>query len=335
MSVRPATLDPMQKPLIEPWTDDDVLAWERAQEERYEFVDGIVRMMVGGTLAHARIKGNVYASLREQLGGSRCEVFFDGPKVVTAGASMYPDAVVTCAPDLAPDADAVPEPVLILEVLSRCPPRGPGRRPSQPASVAGPAGGSIETRCRNSSLPRDAAPARQLGDDLESAAPLQQALERGQGLLADVVLDSLGVDPRPLLAHADRLEKVLHQLMPPPGMLRELSACIREEHRPIGAARDQALALQPTERLADRRMRHAQPLGDLDRARFAFGIDQLRDQLDVVLGDLQAVGLPGLPEACGLLFGARGVAALSVAAGRAALIRHPGRLCDMSACAAT
>jgi len=109
----------MQKPLIEPWTVDDFLAWERAQAERYEFVDGIVRMMVGGTLAHATIKGNVYASLREQLTGSRCRVFVDGPKVVTATASMYPDAVVTCAADLAPDADAVPEPVLILEVLSR------------------------------------------------------------------------------------------------------------------------------------------------------------------------------------------------------------------------
>ena len=119
MTLRPATFDPMQKPLIEPWTIDDFLAWERAQAERYEFVDGIVRMMVGGTLAHARIKGNVYASLREQLEGGRCEVFVDGPKVVTAAASMYPDAVVTCAADLAQDADAVPEPILILEVLSR------------------------------------------------------------------------------------------------------------------------------------------------------------------------------------------------------------------------
>ena len=87
MTTRPATLDPMQKPLIEPWTVDDFLAWERAQAERYEFVDGIVRMMVGGTLAHARIKGNVYAALREQLAGSPYEVFVDGPKVITATAS--------------------------------------------------------------------------------------------------------------------------------------------------------------------------------------------------------------------------------------------------------
>lgn len=111
--------DPMHKPLIEPWTVDDFLAWERAQEERYEFVDGVVRMMVGGTLAHARIKGNIYASLREQLARGRCQVFVDGPKVLTATAAMYPDAVVTCAPDLALDDDAVPDPVLIVEVLSR------------------------------------------------------------------------------------------------------------------------------------------------------------------------------------------------------------------------
>ena len=119
MTTGPAGLDPMQKPLIEPWTVDDFLAWERAQDERYEFVDGIVRMMVGGTLAHARIKGNVYSALRARLSGGSCEVFVDGPKVVTATESMYPDVVVTGVADLASDADAVPEPVLILEVLAR------------------------------------------------------------------------------------------------------------------------------------------------------------------------------------------------------------------------
>ena len=47
--------------------------------------------------------------------------------------------------------------------------------------------------------------------------------------------------------------------------------------------------------------RDAQPLGDLDRARLAFGLDQLGDQLDVVLGDFLAARTPGLPEAYGLL----------------------------------
>ena len=45
----------MSTSLPKPWTLDDFLAWEARQPERYEFVGGVVRMMVGGTLAHNRI----------------------------------------------------------------------------------------------------------------------------------------------------------------------------------------------------------------------------------------------------------------------------------------
>lgn len=30
-----------------PWTLEEFLEWERAQPERYEFVDGVIRMMTG------------------------------------------------------------------------------------------------------------------------------------------------------------------------------------------------------------------------------------------------------------------------------------------------
>jgi hypothetical protein len=35
------------------WTADDFLAFEAEEPERYEFVDGIVRMMTGGSAAIA------------------------------------------------------------------------------------------------------------------------------------------------------------------------------------------------------------------------------------------------------------------------------------------
>jgi Uma2 family endonuclease len=96
---------------------DEFLAWEREQAERYEFVDGVVRMMTGGSNAHAAVKGNLYVALRGRL-KSPCRAFVDGPKVVTASASLYPDVLVTCAPVVMAD-DTVREPVLIAEVLSR------------------------------------------------------------------------------------------------------------------------------------------------------------------------------------------------------------------------
>ena len=107
----------MRDAVPRPWTIEDFLAWERAQEERYEFVDGIVVMMVGGTIAHATIKGNIHAALHRRLARSGCRVFVEGPKVVTRSSVTYPDVVVTCAKDLAAKDDTVPEPVLIVEVL--------------------------------------------------------------------------------------------------------------------------------------------------------------------------------------------------------------------------
>jgi Uma2 family endonuclease len=100
-----------------PWTVDEFLAWERDQAERYELVDGVVRMMTGGSNAHAAVKGNLFAALRG-LVKAPCRVFVDGPKVVTATASLYPDVLVTCAPVVMSD-DTVHEPRLIAEVLSR------------------------------------------------------------------------------------------------------------------------------------------------------------------------------------------------------------------------
>jgi Uma2 family endonuclease len=104
-------------PLPKPWTVEDFLAWERHQPERYEFVGGIVRMMVEGSNAHTIIKGNAFAALRSRLRGSRCRALAAGSKVVTPTATMYPDAIVVCGPiDLA--EDQVRAPTVVVEVLS-------------------------------------------------------------------------------------------------------------------------------------------------------------------------------------------------------------------------
>lgn len=100
-----------------PWTLEDFLAWEREQPEPYEFLDGQIVAMVGGTAAHATIKGNVYRALFDRMRGKPCRVFVNSLKVTTANASHYPDVAVTCT-GLAPSDDLLPEPVVIVEVLS-------------------------------------------------------------------------------------------------------------------------------------------------------------------------------------------------------------------------
>ena len=96
-----------------PWTVDDFLAFEAEEPERYEFVDGIVRMMTGGSAAYSAVKGNVFAELRNALRSGPCRVDVDDLKVVTATAVMYPDVLVTCRP-LAPDDDRLPVPTLVV-----------------------------------------------------------------------------------------------------------------------------------------------------------------------------------------------------------------------------
>ena len=113
-----AAFEAVAEVLPKPWTVDDFLLWEAGQSERYEFVDGVLRMMVGASAAHTVIKDNITAPLRTQLRESRCRAFSEGLKVVAETAVLYPDVIVVCTP-VQPAEDRVRNPVAIFEVLSR------------------------------------------------------------------------------------------------------------------------------------------------------------------------------------------------------------------------
>jgi len=96
---------------------DEILAWERRMPERHEYVGGIIKAVVGGTVEHNTIAGNIFAGLRTSFAGGPCRAFIENVKVVTSHAFMYPDVVATCT-EPTPGSDFVPSPVLIVEVLS-------------------------------------------------------------------------------------------------------------------------------------------------------------------------------------------------------------------------
>jgi len=104
--------------LPKPWTVEDFLAWEAQQPERYEFIDGMVFMMVGGSAAHTIIKGNVFNALVARLRGKPCRALTEGLKVVTPINAHYPDVAVICTP-IEPLDEQIREPVAIVEILSR------------------------------------------------------------------------------------------------------------------------------------------------------------------------------------------------------------------------
>jgi len=97
---------------------EEYLAWEPTQEERYEYWDGEVVAMSGGTRNHNRVCVNFLKLLDDSL-NLPYEIYILGVKVQVEGGQkyFYPDVVVTCD-HRDNDTQLVQFPCLIIEVLS-------------------------------------------------------------------------------------------------------------------------------------------------------------------------------------------------------------------------
>src|SRR5437762_5686709 len=95
---------------------------ERTSEIKYEYIDGHIYAMSGGTTDHATIAGNMFAALKAHLRGKTCKAFNSDAKVQPSedeNPSYYPDVTVTCDPvDYKRGSTTLRSPRLIVEVLS-------------------------------------------------------------------------------------------------------------------------------------------------------------------------------------------------------------------------
>jgi Uma2 family endonuclease len=100
-------------------TLDEFLDWEERQEERYEFVDGQIYLMAGGTEDHDRLANNMIAALHAKLRGTACSVHGSNLKLVArrAGMSAYPDLYVRCG-ERSGTRTRLEEALIVFEVLS-------------------------------------------------------------------------------------------------------------------------------------------------------------------------------------------------------------------------
>ncbi len=88
-------------------------------ETRYEYIDGYVSMLAGGTLDHATIGANIISILRRSLRGTPCRVFTSDARVrLSRTRFVYPDASVSCDEQDRGQSDNVQSPRLVVEVLS-------------------------------------------------------------------------------------------------------------------------------------------------------------------------------------------------------------------------
>jgi Uma2 family endonuclease len=109
--------------LLRTMTVDEYLTWSEAQPEqlRTELINGQVVAMAPERAAHNRIKIAVLIGLREAVkaAGVPCEVMMDGMTVrIDQHTAYVPDALIYCGERIASNTMIVPNPMIIVEVLS-------------------------------------------------------------------------------------------------------------------------------------------------------------------------------------------------------------------------
>jgi Uma2 family endonuclease len=100
----------------------EYLALEASSNVKHEFLGGQIYAMAGGTPEHAALASAVAGLLFAQLRGTGCRSYDSDLRVRTrSGLATYPDVTIICGPTERDETDsqAVTNPVLIIEVLSR------------------------------------------------------------------------------------------------------------------------------------------------------------------------------------------------------------------------
>lgn len=100
---------------------EDYLDWAIGRPGRYELFRGEVFTMAPETSGHAEAKYAVQSALSSAIKRRNlaCHMLPDGMTVRTEADTAYePDALVYCGTKLPPSAVEVPEPMILVEVLS-------------------------------------------------------------------------------------------------------------------------------------------------------------------------------------------------------------------------
>ncbi|HVF67208.1 MAG TPA: Uma2 family endonuclease [Pyrinomonadaceae bacterium] len=102
---------------------EEYFALEQASDARFEYWDGDLVCMSGGSRAHGMISSNVHFALATGVRGGRCRAFTGDMAVWTPALPpyRYPDASVACGEldfKHIKGHDALVNPVLVVEVTS-------------------------------------------------------------------------------------------------------------------------------------------------------------------------------------------------------------------------
>lgn len=103
-------------------TPDLYLQLEQETGQKYEYYDGWIYAMAGGSYEHNTISGNLFSEINQRLKGRKCQIMNSDTKLylTQSNAYVYPDAMIICGERKRAEGlqDAFTNPVVVIEVLS-------------------------------------------------------------------------------------------------------------------------------------------------------------------------------------------------------------------------
>ncbi|MEO1166881.1 MAG: Uma2 family endonuclease [Chloroflexota bacterium] len=110
------------KPERNDYTVEEWLAHQEATDRRYDYIDGEIYAMSGGTLRHGKIAGRVVTALNNGLQGKGCTVYTSDVAVKISDTKyVYPDASALCGEPIPADeaGTMLANPTVVVEVVSK------------------------------------------------------------------------------------------------------------------------------------------------------------------------------------------------------------------------
>ena len=100
-------------------SEETYLKGELITELKHEYIDGEIISMAGASASHRKIAGNIFRKIGNHLEDNPCSTYMSDARVKTGKDYYYPDIVVDCNSDEAPDSLYADKPLLIVEVFSK------------------------------------------------------------------------------------------------------------------------------------------------------------------------------------------------------------------------
>jgi Uma2 family endonuclease len=99
--------------------EDYLILNRNSKDIRYEYLDGDVRMLVGGSPDHSIIIANLTATIKGPLKGSQCRVYNSDVQLkLSEKRYIFPDITVSCDERDRNQKETIPYPLAVVEVLS-------------------------------------------------------------------------------------------------------------------------------------------------------------------------------------------------------------------------